>query len=487
MMPEIGAEICVVGGGPAGAITARRLAELGHDTLLVDRAAGDEPARAESLAPSIFPILDSLQLRGEVEAVAFRREQRALLRWGSQAVQEKAFADAPALLVERVQLDERLRRAAARAGVRLVAAARARAPQRLPSGGWAIPVATPAGATVVAAAFLVDARGRRRHGGGTDPAPRTAAISATWTASDRSFAETRIEAGRDAWFWGSPLPGSGYAATIFLDAERAAGSGAASRAASYRQLLAQSKLLKHLLRGEMLGPVRVRDATARISPDLIGPDFIRVGEAAVAIDPLSSQGIQDAVLSAIQASAAVHTILTGGDRAAALEFYRERRQAAATSSRRSAGRLYRGHGEQNSFWTRRSSPAESPPADPAPQVRAGTSPAAHLRVSPQLRLVDVPVLAGAQIRRERAMIHPHLERPVAYLGGVALAPLLDELDAASETEEIVSRWARRMPPDTARTIINWMWVVGILDPEPAGCEHRPAVSLPAELETARTA
>jgi flavin-dependent dehydrogenase len=477
MTPDVTAEICILGGGPAGAVVARRLAELGHDTLLVDRAGEDEPARAESLAPSILPILESLQLRAEVEAAAFDREQRALVLWASPAVEEKEFAGAPALLIERTQFDKRLRGAAARAGVRLMPAARARAPRRLPSGGWAIPVATAQGETLVTAGFLVDARGKRRRTGKEDGAPRTAAISAAWAPADRSFVETRIEAGNDAWFWGSPLPGDAYAATIFLDAERMAGASTASRAVCYRQLLAQSQLLGRLLRGKMLGPVRVCDATGRMSADLIGQDFIRVGEAAVAIDPLSSQGIQDAILSAIQASAAVHTILTAADSTPALEFYRERRQAAAASSRRNAARLYQANCDRNSFWMRRSEAAESLAAGGASQVRAGTSPPAQLRISPALRVVDVPVLAGALIRRARALSHPELEHPIAYLGGIALAPLLDDARATSARSEILSRWTRRMPFETASTIINWMWTVGILDPQPSESEPLSASAM----------
>ena len=109
----------------------------------------------------------------------------------------------------------------------------------------------------------------------------------------------------------------------------------------------------------MSGPVRVRDATPRMGADLIANDFVRTGEAAVAIDPLSSQGIQEALLAAIQASAAVHTMLTpDGDHTAALEFYRERRQAAATRGRLNAARFYQPHADRSSFWMRRSLAAD---------------------------------------------------------------------------------------------------------------------------------
>src|SRR5262249_60818171 len=120
------------------------------------------------------------------------------------------------------------------------------------------------------------------------------------------------------------------------------------------------------------------------------------------------------------ASAAVHTILTAADSAPALEFYRERRQAAAASSRRNAARLYQANCDRNSFWMRRSGAAESLAAGGASQVRAGTSPPAQLRISPAVRIVDVPVLAGALIRRARAPRHPPLEHPLAHLGGVPL-------------------------------------------------------------------
>jgi flavin-dependent dehydrogenase len=471
MTPDIEAEICILGGGPAGSVMARRLAEFGHDMLLIDRTAEQPPPRGESLAPSILPIVDSLQMRGDVDAATFCRERRALLLWETDAIQEKSFAAAPSLLVERTRFDQYLRQAASRGGVRVIAPARARSPQRLVSGGWAVPVMTSSGSTVVKTTFLVDARGKRHRVRLDGSAPRTAAISAPWTSSGQSFAETRIEAGVDEWFWGSPLPDLHYGVTIFLDSDRIAGLGAAGRTELYRHGLSRSKLLGDLLRSEMIGPVCVRDATPRISRDLIENDFIRVGEAAVAIDPLSSQGIQDALLSAIQGSAAVHTILTAGcDPDPALEFYRERRHTAAAKSRPTAARFYRTHSERSSFWMRRSSAAESPVADDERQERTGSSLPSELRISQALQVIEVPVLSGALIRRAQALCHPRLEHPIAYFGGAALAPLIEDASGASATDHILLRWTRHVPLETARKIMNWMWAVGILDPQPGASQ-----------------
>jgi hypothetical protein len=294
-------------------------------------------------------------------------------------------------------------------------------------------------------------------------AARTVALSAQWTRCDPAYVETRIEAGADEWFWGSPLPDRSYAATVFLDAKRVAGRRGDARAELYRDLLSRSKLLRALLHGNMTGPAAVRDATPRIGTDLIGNDFIRVGEASLSIDPLSSQGIQTALLSAIQGSAAVHTILTAGcDPLPALEFYRERQLAAAASHRVAAARLYQASPVQNSFWMRRSGAAKDAPPDDPPHPQAAATPPSRLSVAQALQVIEVPVLCGAMIRRAPALCHPGLKQPVAYFAGIALAPLLDEASGASTADQILQRWTRRIPVEAASNIMAWMWSVGIL-------------------------
>jgi len=470
--PEIQSEVCVLGGGPAGAVMARGLAELGHKTLLVDRGGQRSLPCAESLAPSILPILDSLRLRSLIEAVVFRSESRGLLLWEAGGVQEKRFDHGPSLLIERTRFDRLLREAAVGAGADVMATAIARAPRRLPSGGWRIPVETSSGTSVVHAKFLVDARGRHRRGRLRQDSSRTAVISAAWEMAERCFPETRIEAGTDAWFWGSPLPGSAYAATIFVDSQRIGGLGGRGRMQLYSDLLARTALLKDLLQCQMIVPPRVRDATSGISGELIGNDFIRVGEAAVSLDPLASQGIQRAILSAIQGTAAVHTLLAAGHaHAAALQFYRERQQTAAVQARHHAARFYalRAHGPVTPFWTSRSLPAEDRtlPAEGLAiertrQSRSGDALPQCLRPSPDLRVITVPVLAGSLVRQGLALSHPALEEPVAYAGGVALAPLVADADTASTTEQIIDRWSRHMAPSVARGIVAWMYAAGLL-------------------------
>jgi flavin-dependent dehydrogenase len=441
------------------------LAKLGHETVLVDRAARPGPPRSESLAASILPICESLQLHDTINAAAFKRETRAVLLWESGTIQEKELDAAPSLLVERAQFDASLRAAAQSLGVRLIAPAAAHSPQHLSAGGWLIPVSIHDGSIVIKAGFLVDARGKRRRVWPNEGTPHTAAISAVWLLTDPSFVETRIESGDDEWFWGSNLPGGSYAATIFLDTVRVAGLTRVSRTELYQALLARSKLLRGLLRGNMAWPVWVRDATAGIAETLIGRDFIRVGDTAMSIDPLSSQGLQTAMLSAIQGSVVVHTMLTAcSDSLAAIEFYRERRHAAFRQATSNAARIYGNCSRKSSFWLRRRLPQERvPSAVPrAPEIAIPVT--CRLRVAQALQIVECPVLVGAIITRASALRHPALEHPIAYRGNISIAPLVGEIDEPLTPDQILRRWTLRIPRDTAMDIMNWMYRVGILVP-----------------------
>jgi hypothetical protein len=71
-------------------------------------------------------------------------------------------------------------------------------------------------------------------------------------------------------------------------------------------------------------------------------------------------------------------------------------------------------------------------------------------------------LSGTYITRTRALSHPTLDSPVAYLGNVALAPLIEGVEARVTIDQILQSWARHVPPAAAAKIMDWMWEKGIL-------------------------
>lgn len=104
-MADLQCEVCVLGGGPAGAVIARQLAGLGHNVVLIERALKEKCQRVESLAPSILPLLESLQLGDVVDAAVLHREKRAMILWGSRGIEVKRLDEAPSLIIDRALLD----------------------------------------------------------------------------------------------------------------------------------------------------------------------------------------------------------------------------------------------------------------------------------------------------------------------------------------------------------------------------------------------
>ena len=184
----------------------------------------------------------------------------------------------------------------------------------------------------------------------------------------------------------------------------------------------------------------------------------------MSIDPLSSQGVQRAILSAIQGGAAVHTICSGHDRVAAMAFYRDRQQGAAQQADLTATRYYKGSRYQTGqFWIDRGGTIESAPPLIEPQYKTAGFLPSHVRLSDVVQIVQLPMLSGNLIKRAPALSHPRLKQPIAYLNGIAIAPLAADLVDGLAMEQLLARWTKRMPSQTAWNIFRWMCAYGILE------------------------
>jgi hypothetical protein len=170
----------------------------------------------------------------------------------------------------------------------------------------------------------------------------------------------------------------------------------------------------------------VVDATARRHPAPAETGRIRVGAAAIAPDPLSSQGVLGALRSAVQGAAVVETMLRDGiDAPHAIAFHHDATERAASAHARFAADE---HGRAAStwptpFWTRRSigvpTPGRGWPAPPA----AGVPGDVALRWSEDARWQPTPVLDGPVIVVRPALHHPALAGPIAFAGDVDLSAL----------------------------------------------------------------
>lgn len=461
------ADVCVIGAGPAGCVVAARLAQLGFDVCLVERARFPRRRLGESLSPGVLPLLDPIGARDDVEAAQFTPVRSVRTNWDG-APAERVDPREQGLLVDRGRFDELLLARVRSWGARVLQPAVVR--ERLEDDhGWRLAIDADSTPHEVRVHFVVDATGRigsipglRRRTG-----PRTVALFAYWTG-ERLPEQPRIEAAPDAWCWGVPLPGGVYNTLVFVDGAMLQGLDRRGREAVFHERIGRSGLMDGCVAPRIAGAVQATDATPYLDERPVTRNWIKVGDSALALDPLSSSGVQKAIQTALSGAVVVNTLLRKRECTdAAIRFYDESLTRASDRHRAWAAEHYAtvAAREPGAFWTARSASLEPPAADiglPQADVVASMTVRTPVQLSPDAELVDVPRLGCEFVALGPALRHPALDAPVAYLGGWELAPLLRDVRAGMTLLQLARTWSVHVPFESGVAIAGWMFARGIL-------------------------
>jgi len=193
-----------------------------------------------------------------------------------------------------------------------------------------------------------------------------------------------------------------------------------------------------------------RGSTSLLRDDIVTANAIRVGDAAMAVDPLSGNGIFQALSSALAAPAVINTLLRHPDDGAlAQDFHRERVRHTFLRFARTGRDFYRLEQDRadTSFWQARQ--------------RWPDDQLAHPETAPEfLGLKERPVLAGDRILSRPVAVTSDQPLGVWHVGGVELEPLLRDLPEsagrrATVLPERVQR-ASRGDRQTAQHLTAWL-------------------------------
>ena len=462
------ADVCVIGAGPAGCTFAARMAQLGHQVHLIERKLFPRRHLGESLSPGVMTLLRAADMHETVEAAGFPRVRGVWVKWADGP----RFREDPRqerLLVDRGEFDLRLLERARALGARVHQPAHV-LEQVWDGAKWRLTLDADGTSRHIAADFVANASGRR----GVSPRRQTKTGASTlavygyWRCASVRTAPW-IEAGEDAWYWGVPLPDGTYNTLVFVDPDWFRSAPGSNLSERFLGLIGRSGLMADCRDAELVAPARAIDATPYLSSDCVAPTRIQLGDAALAIDPISSSGVQKAIQTALSGAIVANTLLGRREMTnAALDFYGAQLSDASERHRRWTAGHYRAVADQcdRPFWRQRSAPFETREPPPLPAFDASALAMTPVELSPELEFVRTPCLRGDFVSLASALHHPRLGSPLVFLGGRELAPLLQKLPPGKTPLQIAQFWSNRMPLKSSMAIAGWLVNHGVLVGQP---------------------
>jgi len=315
-------DVLVVGAGPAGATAALNLAPT-RTVVIVDREAHPRPRIGESLPPAArrlfidMGLWELFQAQGQSPCYGNRSV------WGSPQPIETDFLrdpDGHGWHIDRVRFDLWLRSIAVDRSATLLA------PGRLKSIAWdgqywRAEVGTAEGSFELIASIVIDAGGRASLVSRSLGARRELGdkLVCSWVRGKarpigRGAGFTYVEATEDGWWYSAPLPDGRRVLAFHTDSDLPV----ARSVADPKNLLGRASVNRELaaiLSESGFSPEQCGFTAAHsaILQPLGGSAWFAAGDAACSFDPLSSQGLLNALFTGLAAAEAADRHLSGAD------------------------------------------------------------------------------------------------------------------------------------------------------------------------------
>jgi flavin-dependent dehydrogenase len=354
--------VAVIGGGPAGSLTAYLLARAGIDVGVFERSRTGAPDRGEVLAAEGRSVLARVGLWDRRPAAVLAPCNSIRVAWRSGPTAERLGITSPygcAWHVNRPAFDRWLYEEALCAGARGARPTSVREVRRT-GAGWELAVDGPSVARWVDARVVVHAGGRcsmRADWFGAMPRRYDAlcAVIGRYSPGSEGTTGLAVEATPDGWWYSTARSGSDVVATLVTDPDLLAVGGRGE--AAMRIALERAPLTRARVRSVAAATFTV-SACSTIMELAAGEGWLAVGDAAIARDPLSGEGVVSAMRSAVVAANAIEDHVRGDF--AAIGAYAAQMRTSARDYLAARREIYAGQTRwpDRPFWQRRAAFAD---------------------------------------------------------------------------------------------------------------------------------
>lgn len=327
----------MIGGGPAGSVTAQRIAAAGYRVMLLERRRFPRFHIGESMLPYTAGILDQLGILGQFGPAEYPT------KWGAEFTgpqgqfrrvdftsqggdrQESAFQ------CERAKFDHVLLRNAKMAGAEVLDDARVLGVMSEDGRITGVRYAHGGEERAARARYVIDASGRagvlsHQHFRHRKPNTRLQMVAyyRHYTGVDESTnpgvaGDIQVGNHDDGWLWAIPIGPEVLSVGAVTRAETVRG---ATPEAVYEEHLSRIPRIRCRVEGAASATdVRGESDYCYYTDTVAGPGYFVVGDAGCFIDPVFSAGVYLAVVTGVRAGDSVSDLLAGGDEEAVQAAY----------------------------------------------------------------------------------------------------------------------------------------------------------------------
>jgi len=310
-------DVAIIGAGPAGSAAARRLALRGCRVALVERTRFEEPRVGESLPPAVQPLLSELGVWRDFMQLDPLASYGTRSVWGQPEPEVHSHVGSAwgcGWHVDRVAFDRMLADCAVQAGAKLFCGTSFK--ECVDEGdAWHLRLS---GGLALRGRAVIDATGRAaRVATGLDGRrlllDRLVGVAMQFDGVDTAReGYVQVETSGDGWWYSAPVPHGRMMAMIMTDSDLCGRGRLASEPEWAARLTTAPATRERLSSASVLwGPRVFFAASQRLRRSDVDRRWIAIGDAALAVDPISGSGVIRALRSARAGAETVQAMLEG--------------------------------------------------------------------------------------------------------------------------------------------------------------------------------